>query len=1035
MWSTAQLGRLPKRSGFDGLSRRGQLSRPPCVFAALLLTLIAAGHAAAATAPDDIRFNRDIRPILSDNCFRCHGPDRNARMMDLRLDRRESAVEKGAIVPGDPAASKLVERIRATDEVRRMPPVYSDKKLTDEQKALLTRWIAQGAEYEPHWAYIAPEKAASPGGPAAIDFFVERRLKERGLAALGEADRRTLIRRLSFDLTGLPPTPDEVAAFINDRDPRAYEKVLDRLLASPAFGERMAVNWLDLVRYADSVGFHSDVPINVYPYRDYVIRAFNQNMPFDQFTREQLAGDLLPNPTDQQLVATAFNRLNRMTNEGGSQAKEYLVKYAADRVRTVSITWLGSTMGCSECHDHKFDPFLQKEFYQMGAFFSDIEEKGVYSSQANWGPSVRVLPDAAKQREAGIERQLAELQKAGEGKLVASQPHLAEFAGYLREQMESWRPLAPARVWDDCSEPDISGCKDLELRVTADQVVEAAVTGEKKPGQAVYKVEIPAAAGKITAVRLEALLADKFERFLLSKFEVEVLGRGKRPQPVKIAAAVPDREEPDAMLRDTLDDNYHTVWGGDLCLDIQRQAVFVFDQPLEMRAGERLLVTMTFNGPSGRTMLGRFRLSATESAFPGVAPMGTLRDAVLVTKGWTEAQRNAVSEAFEQTTAGNANWKEIRRLERRKKALLDFADECLITRVAAEPRVVRVLGRGDWMDESGEIVEPGMPHFLAPTPAADRRLTRLDLANWLVSRDNPLTARVFVNRLWDLYFGRGLSKVLDDLGSQGETPVEQDLLDWLAVDFMQSGWDVKHTIRTILLSETYRRSSEPSAELLEKDPYNRLYGRQAMMRLDAEFVRDNALAVSGLLNRRIGGPSVNPYQPEGYYGELNFPKRAYKPDLNEDQFRRGVYTHWQRTFLHPSLMAFDAPSREECTADRPVSNTPLQSLALLNDPTYVEAARAFGVRILQAGTADDSARLDFAFRQAFSRDPAANEREVLLAFLGRQRDRFRAEPEAAAKLLSVGIWEAPQKLDPVELAAWTSVSRALFNKHEFITRY
>jgi hypothetical protein len=996
--------------------------------------LVLAGDAAAATAPEEIRFNRDIRPILSNNCFRCHGPDRNARMMDLRLDRRESAIEKGAIVPGDPIASKLVERILTEDEARRMPPVYSDKKLSEEQKALLTRWIEQGGEYEPHWAYIAPAKAAVPGGPEAIDFFVERRLQQRGLKAVGAANRRTLIRRLSFDLTGLPPTPQEVAAFVDDRDPRAYEKVLDRLLASPHFGERLAVHWLDLVRYADSVGFHSDVAINVYPYRDYVIRAFNENMPFDRFTREQLAGDLLANPTDEQVVATAFNRLNRMTNEGGSQAKEYLVKYAADRARTVSAVWLGSTMGCAECHDHKFDPFLQKEFYQLGAFFADVEEEGVYTSQAQWGPSTRVVPGAAKKEIASIETKLAVLQKWGQGKLSADEEQLTAFARSLRDSMQAWRPLDAERVWDDCTDPDISGCKDLELRQADDHVVEARVVGEDKPGRAVYKVEIPAVAGKVTALRLEALLADDFERFLLSRFEIEVLGRGSRPRPIAIGAAVADHEEPDAMLRDTLDDNHHTVWGGDLCLDLQRQAVFVFEQPLEMQAGERLLVTMTFNGRAGRTMLGRFRLSATESASPEIAPVGTLRAAVLASGGWTAEQRLAVVEAFEQTTGGNSNWKEMRRLERRKKALLDFADECLITRVAEKPRTVRVLARGNWMDESGEIVEPQTPHFLPAIDAGGRRLTRMDLADWLVSRANPLTARVFVNRLWDLYFGQGLSKVLDDLGSQGETPVDQNLLDWLAVEFMESGWDVKHIIRTILLSGTYRRSSQPTAGLLEKDPYNRLLGRQAMLRLDAEFVRDNALAVSGLLNRKMGGPSGKPYQPEGYYKELNFPKRVYKADRNGNQFRRGVYTHWQRTFLHPSLMAFDAPSREECSADRAVSNTPLQSLALLNDPTYVEAARAFGARILQSG-GDDSARLAFAFEKAFSREPVANERAVLLGFLGRQREVFRADPDAAEKLLSVGIWEAPQELDRVELAVWTSVARALFNKHEFLTRY
>jgi len=956
-------------------------------------------------------------------------------MANLRLDRREEALDAGAIVPGNTAASKLVERIHAQEEVQRMPPVYSDKKLTEEQKALLTRWIEQGAVYEPHWAYIAPEKAEAPPGPAAIDFFVERRLKERGLEPVGEAERRTLIRRLSLDLTGLPPAPAEVAAFANDRDPRAYEKLVDRLLASPHFGERMAVHWLDLVRYADSVGFHSDVAINVYPYRDYVIEAFNENMPFDRFTREQLAGDLFPNPTDRQLVATAFNRLNRMTNEGGSQAKEYLVKYAADRVRTVAGVWMGSTPGCAECHDHKFDPFLQKEFYQLGSFFADIEEEGVYSSQARWGPSIRVLPDAAKKETVEIDRQLAGLRQAGEGKLKAGQRQLADFAGYWREQMQAWRTLVPERAWDDCADPDISSCDDLELRVEEDGVVRTEIVGEEKPNRAVYKVEIPAGNRTITAVRLEALLADKFEQFFLSRFEVELLGRGERPLPLSIGAAVPDREEPEAMLRDTLDENHHTAWGGDLCLDIQRQAVFVFDAPVEARAGERLRVTMTFNARAGRTMLGRFRLSATDSAFPETTPGGPLQKAVLATNGWTAEQRTTLSEAFQSFTSGNSNWREIRRLERRKKVLSDFADECLITRVAEERRVVRVLGRGDWMDESGEIVQPQTPHFLTPALPGGRPLTRLDLANWLVDRDNPLTARVFVNRLWDLFFGQGLSKVLDDLGSQGETPIHQDLLDWLAVEFMESGWDVKHIIRTMMVSNTYRRSSEPTAALRERDPYNRLQGRQAMLRLDAEFIRDNALAVSGLLNRKMGGPSVKPYQPQGYYKELNFPKRIYKEDLNDDQFRRGIYSHWQRTFLHPSLMAFDAPTREECTADRVVSNTPLQSLALLNDPTYVEAARAFGARIIEVGINSDPERLDFAFQQAFSRSPLEQERELLLEFLERQRTEFRGNPEGARQLLSVGIWEGPANLDEVELAAWTSVARGLFNKHEFVTRY
>jgi hypothetical protein len=424
------------------------------------------------------------------------------------------------------------------------------------------------------------------------------------------------------------------------------------------------------------------------------------------------------------------------------------------------------------------------------------------------------------------------LRASGNGGSADARPQqLADFASRLRKQMEAWRTLQPDRVTDDCSDPDISGCDNLELRIAEAGIVETAIVGEGKPGRAMYRVEIPAVSGKTTAIRLEALLADDFERFQVSKFEVELMGRGPRPSPVAIGAVAPDREELDAMLRDTLDDNHHTIWGGDLCVDIQRQAVFVFDQPLEMRDGERLRVTMTFNGRAGRTMLGKFRLSATDSDFPEPAPFGTLRAAVLASGNWTAGQRNALEQAFQQADAGNANWDRIRRLERRKKALNDFADHCLITKVAEEPRVVRVLGRGDWMDESGEIVEPQTPQFLSTIATNGERLTRLDLANWLVSKDNPLTARVFANRLWDLYFGQGLSKVLDDLGSQGETPLHQDLLDWLAVEFMESGWDVKHIVRTMMLSKTYRRSSEPTAELRERDPYNRLHGRQPMMRL------------------------------------------------------------------------------------------------------------------------------------------------------------------------------------------------------------
>ncbi len=996
-----------------------------------------------ALPAETIRFNRDIRPILSENCFRCHGPDGNARQADLRLDRREVAIERGAIKPRDTRASKLVQRVNASDQARVMPPLFSGKKLSGEQKNLLTQWIEQGAEYEPHWAYIKPERPQAPGGSAAIDHLINVKLEEKALQPVGKADRRTLTRRLSFDLTGLPPSSQVVDAFADDESPGAYEKLLDQFLDSPHYGERMAVHWLDLVRYADTVGYHGDTPMNIYPFRDWVIRSFNENKPFDEFTREQLAGDLLPDPAPWQLVASGYNRLSRMTNEGGSQAKEYLVKYAADRVRNISTVWLSSTMGCSECHDHKFDPFWAKDFYSMGAFFADIEEKGVAEGNADWGSHIRVLSLRAAAEMAGIDRDLAEVRQSGEGKLGATPKQLGRFAKYVKDDLLQWRLLDPERVWEDCAHPDFKEeeCGRYDLREEEDGIVRAIVTGEKKPRKSVHQIEVTLGEQTVTALALELFSTAGFGQFDLSEFQVRLLGREDWPLRVSLETLLPDREEPKSMLRHAFDDNFHTGWRGSWAeepvgepKDTSRRAVFVFEQALKPKPGEKLRVTLIFYGRRGNNIAGRVRLLASGAEFPEIPASGELREAVLAKGRRTGPQNAVLTEAFQRFTGNNSNWAEIRSLERRKKTLLDHAGESLIAK-SVEPREMRVLARGNWMDDSGEIVEPQVPHFLNPLETKGKRLTRLDLANWVIDRENPLTARVFVNRLWKMFFGTGISKVLDDVGSQGEPPTNQELLDWLAVEFMESGWDVKHIVKTMLLSDTYRRSSEPSEELLAADPYNRLHGRQTMARLDAEFVRDNLLAVSGLLNRTMGGPSVKPYQPAGYYKELNFPKRVYEADMNANQFRRGVYTHWQRQYVHPSLMAFDAPSREECAAERAVSNTPLQSLVLLNDPSYVEAARAFAARILRSGEKDAAARVDFAFQQAFSRQADAAERDVLLGLLDSQRKSFSEDPARAGKLLKTGISPVPAGLDKVELAAWTSVARALFNKHEFLMRY
>ncbi len=978
----------------------------------LLLFFLAAPMLAA---PAEIRFNRDVRPILAENCFACHGPDGNARQASLRLDRREDAAARGVLTPNGDAPAKLAARVNQANEALRMPPPYANKRLSDAQKQLLTDWIAQGAEYEPHWAYIPPQRSTVLRGPVAVDALIDKRLREKGMKAAPEADRRALVRRLSFDLTGLPADWETVRRFVNDSRPDAYERLVDAYLASEHFGERMAVYWLDLVRYADSVGYHSDVEVSMSPYRDYVIRAFNENKPFDEFTREQLAGDLLPGRSEAQLVAGAYNRLNRMTAEGGSQPKEYLAKYASDRIRTTSTVWLGSTLGCAECHDHKFDPFSHRDFYRFGAFFADIEEKGVYAGQAGFGSSILVLPPEAKTEIRRLESEIERLTAEGYGLLDAQHRDRGPLAQYAAETAGMWSADWLEEAVDDCAHPDIDGCQayDLEIRRQGGVFVDTVLTEKaQKPREAMMRLRSRpfAAPASLTGWLLEVLPAEGFDKFALSEFEVRANGRKVKLSGFHAASGTPRQGLPE-----TADGNNHTTWGGSFDEAARYAAIFEPESPVRIERGGRFEVVLLFNANAARLIPGRVRVAATSAEFPDF-PLA------------------ASAEAYAALTGGNANWLRIRRLERRVRRIRDSAVACLVTKTVDDPRTVRVLPRGNWMDDSGEVVMPGVPHFLKQVDSKGRRATRLDLANWIVDRENPLTARVFVNRLWRMFFGIGLSQSLDDLGSQGEAPPNQELLDGLAVEFMDNGWDVKHLIRTMLLSKTYRRAGEPGAELLAADPYNRLHGRQTIARIDAEFVRDAALEVSGLLNRRIGGPSAKPYQPAGYYRELNFPKRIYEPDYGESQYRRGLYTHWQRTFLHPSMAAFDAPAREECIAERESSNTPLQSLVLLNDPTFVEAARAFAERLLKLA-GNDEARIAAAFAEAFSRKPSPEETAVIAKLLAQARRDFRANPGRAAELLAVGDSDPAAGVDRAELAAWTTAARALLNKHEFVMRY
>lgn len=794
-------------------------SQPPAVLSLFaLLSLVAGGASTPATAAEPVQFNRDIRPILSNHCFNCHGPDAGTREADLRLDIQAGLLgdgqdAAGVIVPGKPADSPLWHRITADDPAEQMPPPDFGKPLSAQQKELIRRWIEEGANWQGHWAFVPPTRPAVPqvqngSWPAgAIDTFLLARMEAAGVSPSPQADRATLLRRLSLDLTGLAPTPEQTAAFLADTQPGAWERQVERLLASPHFGERMAVYWLDLVRYGDSGGYHSDNTIQISPYRDYVIHAFNDNLPFDRFTREQLAGDLLPSPTTEQIVAAGYNRLNKTTEEGGAQPAEYLAKYAADRVRTTAGAWLGATLGCAECHDHKYDPYTMRDFYSFAAFFADVKEQGKYGGNGKRDPEMLVPNRFQEQRLNQIAQQQTQLEAA-----LAKGPASAEQAA-------------------------------IEQRLAA-----------------------------------------------------------------------------------------------------------------------------------------------------------------------LAAERKAIEDDFART---------------------------LVT-VSVQPREMRILPRGDWMDRSGEVVQPAVPQFLASesllSSASQRRLTRLDLANWITSPDNPLTARVFVNRLWKLFYGAGLSRDLDDVGAQGQWPTHPALLDYLAVEFVESGWDVKHMVRLMVTAQAYRQTSQPTSQLLQADPANDLFARQNRWRLEAEFIRDHALATSGLLVRQLGGKSVYPYQPAGYWDHLNFPTRKWVADTGANQYRRGLYTHWQRTFLHPMLLAFDAPSREECTAQRPVSNTPKAALTLLNDPTFVEAARALAARTLVEGPAEDAARLAWLWQQVLARPPLDEETQVLAELLAANREHYQAELEQAQKLLGVGQAASPASLDAAEIAAWTAVCRTLLNLHETITR-
>lgn len=989
------------------------------------------------SAEDLIEFNRDIRPILSEYCFTCHGPDRNQRQADLRLDVDPATDPMGVasrlLHPGDAASSELLRRMRSGDVDEHMPPPSFGKQPSPAQIELVERWINSGAAYQGHWAYEPLRRPSLPSVPlkarvqTEVDRFIVARLTAAGLEQQAPADRVTLIRRLSMDLTGLPPTPDEVAEFVADTHPDAVDQVIDRLLASPHFGERMAMYWLDLVRFADTIGYHSDNPRAIAPYRDYVIRSFNENKPFDKFTIEQLAGDLLPDSTLTQRVASGYNRLLQTTEEGGAQAKEYTAKYDSDRVRNFAAVWLGSTMNCCECHDHKYDPFTQRDFYSLAAFFADIVETPVGRREPGM-----LVPTAEQQEqltaaEAAVVSADQELQAAAE-KLLADSANLTQRVPSF--VAIPFGPEAPLHRAAAASGAELQPQEDGGLLAT-----------REVPDRDTYTLDFRLGAGTWSAVRLDVQPDDSLPKrgpgrdgnFVLTTIRL----RDAAGKDLPFARAAASFAQDQFPVENALNDDPNQGWAVWPRVGEEHSAVFQLKTPLVLAEPATVTLELRCQHSAPKHVIGRFRLSATANDRPldYWLPGPLLNIAEGLGTASAEDRQRLLSWIIQRSALLDEPRQQLAAAKGHRDAVLGQIPRSLVTERMA-PRGVRVLPRGNWMDDSGPVMEPAVPAVLGALKPTDQRPTRLELARWVTDTENPLPARVFVNRLWKLYFGVGLSKTLEDYGSQGEWPTHPELLEYLAADFRDSSWNIKQLIRQLVRSATYQQSSTLTPAARQIDPLNRLFSAQHRPRYDAELIRDQALAIAGLLSLEIGGSSTKPYQPAGYWDYLNFPTRSWQADTDQRQYRRGLYTHWQRSFLHPSLMTFDAPSREECTAERPRSNTPQQALVLLNDPTYVEAARVFAERTLAAvpATQGDVARLEWAYRRAVARPPRDDERQLLLGLLERSRAEFRDAPKRVQAVLQVGIAPVNSQLDPVETAAWTNVTRVILNLHELMTR-
>lgn len=1044
-----------------------------CGFPPVALMLLAS---VAVAGP--LEYNRDIRPILAETCFRCHGPDSAARKADLRLDRRDDAVKSNAFVPGKPEESELIARIFSTDANEVMPPPASRKTLTAVQKETLKAWVAQGAEYQPHWSFITPNRPALPAVKNAawvrnpIDQFVLARLEAQGLTPAPEADRRTLARRVSLDLTGLPPEPAAVDAFVNDASPDAYEKYINLLIDTPQWGEHRARYWLDAARFADSHGIHFDNYREIWAYRDWVIQAFTRNQPFDQFTIEQLAGDLLPNRTLEQRIASGFNRCNITTNEGGTIAEEYLVLYTRDRTETTSQVWLGLTTACAVCHDHKFDPISQREFYEMAAFFNNTTQAAMDGNIKDTAPTVIVPAAEDSERLAAVERETAEARQRLDARQQQARPEFDDWlAAATSEALDRGVPREGLHL-----QAALNEAQGKTIRIDVDAQARDVALAES----ATWTPAVSGSALQVQGSACELADAADFEKDQPFSCAAWV----KFPANDGMGAICSRMESMSAgyrgwdfwMQRRQVGMHIVSQWPGDALKVVSRAQVngneWTHVAVTYDGSGKASGVKIYYNGVVQRVLAEADRLSGSiktvvpfkigqRSSSEPLSAAG-IQDLRLYRKSLSAAEveslakltrfRSIVAKPADQRTDVEKNelyawWlgafdapyqaarAAIDKLDQEQAAIKLRGTVAHVMNERSEAAAAFILFRGEY-DQRRDPVVAGTPAVLPSMPESAPR-NRLGFAQWLLRPDHPLTSRVTVNRFWQEVFGTGLVRTTGDFGIAGELPSHPELLDWLAVEFREGGWDIKKFFKLLVTSATYRQVALTTPEKLEQDPHNRLLSRGPRFRMDGEMLRDGALASSGLLVRKIGGPSVKPYQPEGVWeavAMIGSNTRDYRRDTGESLYRRSLYTFWKRSAPPASLDIFNAPNRETCVVRRERTNTPLQALVTLNDVQFVEAARHLAQRTLLEGGADTDSRLNFLGGRLVARGWRAEELPLLRQSIDELQTYYKDHPADAAALIAVGDSKADATLDSAQLAAWTMLTNELLNLDEVLNK-